>query len=140
MKKITQFFLEGESPTLTSVVAEFPTRNFFFIISYNCKSKLNHMFLSFLFSNFNRRKKVCINHWNLMNDRYYSKIALQQNIKLIVWLKSLKNTSEEVQSQQSCWPITCNFSKNRTLSQAYFNWFSPDLKQLFCRGSPIGCF
>ena len=29
---------------------------------------------------------------------------------------------------------------NGTLSQAYFSWFRTDIKQLFCRRSPTGCF
>ena len=36
--------------------------------------------------------------------------------------------------------VTCNFNKNRTLSQAYFNSLITDLEQLFCNRSLSGCF
>ena len=35
---------------LTSVIAEFPTSNFIFVISYLCNKRLNHMSLFFLLS------------------------------------------------------------------------------------------
>ena len=63
-----------------SLIAEFPTSNFMFVISYFCKKKFNHMALFFLFPNFfvkilqfhakvQEEKKVCINHLNLMNEQ-----------------------------------------------------------------------
>ena len=48
--------------------------------------------------------------------------------------------SEEAQFWQNDRPTAYNFNEKGTLSQAYFNVFSTDVEQQFCRRSPSGCF
>ena len=82
--------------SLTSVIAEFPTGNFIFVISHLCKKRLNHLSLFFLFpslfgkiqqlhASFNRKKKYVLSFWNLMIEhKTFFKVAVLQSIKLIV--------------------------------------------------------
>ena len=85
-------------------------------------------------------KKVCINHWDLMNEQNQPLKVFCKNryfFKIDCIIKSLNNASEEAQFSESCRPIACNFNKNRTISHTYSNSFNTDLEQLFCSRSSM---
>ena len=98
------------SNSLTSVIAEFPTDNFVFVLSHLCKKRLNHLSLFFLFpslfgkiqqlhASFNRKKKYVLIFWDLMNEqKTFFKIAVLQSIKLIV---AITKTFEKYQWRSS---------------------------------------
>ena len=139
------------------------TSNFIFNISYLCKNKSNHYVivlsifqfiwrdLALAIKYFNRRKKyvLIIGIW-WMNVNHLRMCSAKIDILLNSCVTEYQTNcmikiSEKYQWESSIlvkWrgSITCNFSKNGTLSQAYFNWFSSDLEKLFCRRSLSGCF
>ena len=75
--------------SLTSVIAEFTTGNFSFIISSFCSS-LYLVKSKKLYWKYSIGEKLYINYWNLMNERkqpftkVFFKIAAQQSIELIL--------------------------------------------------------
>ena len=130
--------------SLTSIIAEFPTSKLIFVISYLRKKRLNHMSLFFLFS------------------RFFGKIY-QLHAKVLIGEKSTKKCKQPLKvfckngysskwlfyrvsswlHDQNRWKIPVkkfNFNRNWTPLQTYFNWFSNDWEQLFCRRSPSSCF
>ena len=138
--------------SLTSVIAEFPTSNFIFvIILFFERNTEPHIFVLSIFQfiwkdlviackSFNRRKNYVL-VIGVCNWRCYAKIDVPQNscsLRVWSWLCDQNLWKIPVKKFDFSKVADLNFRKNRTLSFAYFNAFNTDLEQLFCR-SPSGC-